>query len=570
MADNPQLASHGPGVTAGPAAEAFARPAGDGILLEDDEDPRKWSAMLKWSIVTVISLMGFIAPLGSSIIIPGSHALEKEFHFMSRARSLLPVSLFVLGLGVGPFCLAPASELVGRRPVYLATSVIFILFNIGSALAPSFAGLCVLRFIAGAVGSTGPSLGAGTISDLFAPVERGRAQSLYGLGPLMGPVVGNIIGGWIVQDHPRSWRWLLWTLTIMSAVVALLVCFSFRETYSPVLLQRKRKAFLQAKSQGGRAPAKEESLVARLQKPLTSLLRPSAEAKTKWKQALSRPFRLLFLNPICATFSFYLGFCYGIIFLFLVEHPLLYQRREAHEDPPPDRLPTYGWRPGPASMSYAGLGLGFLIAAMVNAFLQDPIYNRLTASGGRVGLFLFKKPGEIESILTRRDEEKGRPQARTEGSVASPTDSPANVVPTPQIANIGQPEYRLPLCVLGMCVLPTGLFVFGWAAQTRCHWLVPLVGSLLVGAGTILCFQSIIVYLVDAFFPYSASAMACAVLVRSILAAAFPLFAQELFRTLGFGWGSSLLAFIALAGIPAPMVLFRCGPRMRDRYRFSG
>lgn len=104
-----------------------------------------------------------IRPLGSSILVPGSGLLGREFHLHSRTLSILPVSVFVLGLGVGPFVLAPASELKGRQPIYLVTSIIFVLFNIGTALSNNNVTLNILRFIAGAAGSSGPSLGAGSI-----------------------------------------------------------------------------------------------------------------------------------------------------------------------------------------------------------------------------------------------------------------------------------------------------------------------------------------------------------------------------------------------------------------------
>lgn len=51
---------------------------------------------------------------------------------------------------------------------------------------------------------------------MFSPSDRGRAQSLYGLGPLLGPVCGTIAGGWISQSL-RDWRWLLGILTIVRA-----------------------------------------------------------------------------------------------------------------------------------------------------------------------------------------------------------------------------------------------------------------------------------------------------------------------------------------------------------------
>jgi MFS family permease len=137
-----------------------------GIQLEGDEDPRNWSKLRKWYTTGVISLMGFISPLGSSIIVPGGPFIGHDFH-VHRTLSLLTVSLFVLGLGVGPFLLAPASELKGRHPLYVGSSIVFVLLNLGSTLVTNFPGLLVLRFLAGAAGSTGPSLGAGSIVSIY-------------------------------------------------------------------------------------------------------------------------------------------------------------------------------------------------------------------------------------------------------------------------------------------------------------------------------------------------------------------------------------------------------------------
>lgn len=139
------------------------------IQLEGEEDPRNWSSNRKWYTTAVISMMGFISPLGSSIVVPGDFFVDIEFHLHSRTLSLLTVSAFVLGLGVGPFLLAPASELKGRHPIYLGSTIVFVLFNVGTAVVRNFPGLVVLRFLAGAAGSTGPSLGAGTIVSRIRP-----------------------------------------------------------------------------------------------------------------------------------------------------------------------------------------------------------------------------------------------------------------------------------------------------------------------------------------------------------------------------------------------------------------
>lgn len=76
-------------------------------------------------------------------------------------------------------------------------------------------------------------------------------------------------------------------------------------------------------------------------------------------------------------------------------------------------------------------------------------------------------------------------------------------------------------------------------------------------------YMSIQAYLVDAYTIYAASALAATTILRSVMAALIPLAAPKMFATLGLGWGSSLLAFLAAACIPIPSLLMRFGERMR-------
>ncbi|CDU21990.1 related to multidrug resistant protein [Sporisorium scitamineum] len=579
----------------------------DAITLVGAEDSRHWPLTKKWLTTVIISLMGFVSPLGSAILVPGNGFVDHSFGLGSRTLSLLPISLFVIGLGIGPFILAPCSETVGRQPVYLSTSLLFIAFNLASGFSPNFVVLNVLRFFAGAAGSTGPSLGAGSIGDMFSPKERGRAQSLYGLGPLMGPVLGSIVGCFIAAAT-RDWRWLIHTLTIMSAVVFVVILLFLDETYAPVLLRKKRQRAIQKRfdeirlldpvSSGVVVPTRAQRVRAWLGRRLL----PSEEVVQKIKVAQSRPFRLLFTNPICAIFSYYLGFCYGIIYLFITQHPLLFQTRDGEPDAPsPQVLPTYDWSLGISGLSYLGLGLGFLVAAFTNAVWQDEIYARLVAADGKFGWWLLKSREEIRRVMQEKEFDKlAREQMDVEMAKVSMDPSQdsrrgsdgvgegansalGNVTPAVNVDKLppvavnkevepkkGRPEYRLPLCFVGMCILPLGLLLFGWSAANQTHFMVPLIGSFLVGCATILCFQTILVYLVDAFVPYSASATACAVLIRSILAAVFPLCAEYMFEALGYGWSCTLLAGIGLVGLPVPLVLYRYGEGLRSRYKFKG
>ena len=76
-------------------------------------------------------------------------------------------------------------------------------------------------------------------------------------------------------------------------------------------------------------------------------------------------------------------------------------------------------------------------------------------------------------------------------------------------------------------------------------------------------------YLIDTFTIYAASAVAANIFLRSLLGSVLPLAGRQLYITLGLGWGNSLLAFIALACCPIPVILFRYGEKIRKNKKWN-
>ncbi|KAG9247578.1 cycloheximide resistance protein [Calycina marina] len=136
-----------------------------------------------------------------------------------------------------------------------------------------------------------------------------------------------------------------------------------------------------------------------------------------------------------------------------------------------------------------------------------------------------------------------------------------------RLANKGDgemmPEYRLPLGCIGGIFVPLGLFWYGWSVEAQVHWIVPILGTAVIGLGNAMIFISIQAYTIDAWTLFAASGLAANTVVRSVMAALIPLAAPKLYAALGLGWGNSLLAFLALAMVPVPVLLFFYGERMR-------
>ena len=136
--------------------------------------------------------------------------------------------------------------------------------------------------------------------------------------------------------------------------------------------------------------------------------------------------------------------------------------------------------------------------------------------------------------------------------------------------NVGRPEFRIPLMIIGSILVPIGLFIYGWTAQYHTHWIGPNIGAALLSAGVIIGFQCIQTYLVDSYTRFAASAIAAATVLRSLAGFGFPLFAPSLYKALHYGWGNSLLGFIAIGlGVPAPFLLWFFGSTLRKRSPFA-
>lgn len=91
----------------------------------------------------------------------------------------------------------------------------------------------------------------------------------------------------------------------------------------------------------------------------------------------------------------------------------------------------------------------------------------------------------------------------------------------------------------------------------------------MIGLGFNTIFQSSIVYLLDSFTRYSASALAAMTFVRSVLAGAFPLFMQIMCNNIGVNWSMTIFGCIAALLTPVPFLFFIWGKQIRVRGEWS-
>lgn len=114
----------------------------------DSTNPRNWPTWRKWSIVGVIIPIDLTVSWAASGYSPGSSKFGKDFD-VSTEVATLGLSLYVLGLALGPMSLAPLSEYYGRSPIYIGSYGVFLLLLVGTALVQNLGGFLALRILSG-------------------------------------------------------------------------------------------------------------------------------------------------------------------------------------------------------------------------------------------------------------------------------------------------------------------------------------------------------------------------------------------------------------------------------------
>ncbi|CAN9469454.1 unnamed protein product [Alternaria alternata] len=210
----------------------------------DSSDPYNWKPLRKFVIGTIFSFGQLIPIMSASMIAPSLPAIASDLA-ISASTAQITMSVYFLGMAFAPFLIASASEVWGRKPVWILN---------------------------------GP-----VMADMYGEDERGKSLAMVNLLPFLGPALGPIVGGLIT--HSIHWSWVFWIMSIFNAFILVVGFFWIRESYTPVLLRRK------ALADGGNVPTAkaERARIAR------NLLRPV-------RILVRRP--IIWLNALTATLSF--------------------------------------------------------------------------------------------------------------------------------------------------------------------------------------------------------------------------------------------------------------------------
>ncbi|CCG24622.1 hypothetical protein CORT_0F03980 [Candida orthopsilosis Co 90-125] len=469
---------------------------------DDPDNPYNWPFYLKAIMAFQIAFLTVSVYMGSAIYTPGVQDIMTKFS-INETKAVLPLTMFVIGYGIGPIFFSPLSEdsRIGRTPLYIITLFIFCMMQIPTALSTSLAGMSVLRLIAGFFASPALSTGGASFGDFITLPYFVVGLATWALGAVCGPSIGPLIGAVLVQrgghNGYESWRWTFWFMALISSCF-LILGWTLPETYAPKLLRQKAERL--------RKLTGNDKIVSQAELDHGSTSTGEVVRKLLW-----RPFEITITEPVVLLIGIYIALVYSILYLFFEAVPIVFQETK--------------------HFTLVEMGVTYL-SVVIGIFFGGAIYIPYVYK-------VFTKPllaGQYDKVT---------------------------------------PEIFLPPAILGACLMPVGLFIFGWTSSPKIHWFPPLIGTGIFAIGAFIIFQTLFNYMAASFkVEYLASVFSSNAFFRSVVAGCFPLFGRALFLNLSIknypvGWGTTLLAFLCCLMILIPVFFYLNGPKLRARSKYA-
>ncbi|CAO0795031.1 unnamed protein product [Mucor circinelloides] len=460
----------------------------------------------KLLIVTICCLTGIVSPLSANIYFPALDAIQKDLDTTTELVNLT-VTVYMVFQGLSPSFWGSLADLWGRRPVYLATLVVYMGSCIGLALAPKYYVLLILRMLQAFGSSSVIAIGAGVVGDIATPSERGSYFGLFSMGQMLGPVIGPVLGG-IISEY-LSWRWIFWILLMVGAAFFVAIFFLLPETLrslvgngsgyaNPTPIQWWRRRQAQKKHQEQPYTDDDSSTIHDIKKPNRFLQIPN----------VTQPFLYLFeKDVICALV--YNGIHYATYYCYLTsttsQFVLLYNMSEIQ-----------------IGLCFLCQGVGCILGSYCEGKLLDHDFKKTAAESGFGNATRGKLPTEFPIFRAR---------------------------------------LRNMWISAGLIQVIT-LF-YGWMLHIHAHLAVILVLQFLVGLANTSLFNIFQTLVVDLFPGKSATITATNNLVRCLLGAVATVSIEPGIQNVGVGWIFTIIGLVCIASNVLVPVLFKFGPRWR-------
>ncbi|KIH89346.1 cycloheximide resistance protein [Sporothrix brasiliensis 5110] len=474
-------------------------------------DPLNWPVWKKDLVLLITGLSAGVVGAYGPMLSPGFVVIAADLGIDTNTLSQA-TAWVVLVIGLSLFVFNPMAKKMGRRPVYIACSIIMFSASLWGGLSTGYNSFLGSR-IWGAFGMAPYEvLVQCTIADLYFVHQRATRIAVWNMFLLCGIAGGALIAGYIIEN--QGWHWtFLWCAILFGALLPLVFLFVPETAYVRLPLaqrfpvppqpgEREKTELADAaatsevektSATGGPVPIDPESASA-----------AAATAPTEAKHSFWRSLRVftgiysttaplrIFLRPF--VIFFYPGVFWGFL--------------------------LYG-----ATLTW------IVVFSVVNAgiFTEAP-YNFSVSQTGLISLspFVFTLLGE---------------------AISGPLNDRITVWLARKNGGIYEPEFRLPLVVMPLVIGAVGFYGFGITIHYQTHWSGPVLCFGLANMAVACLNASVFPYILDAHNELSEEAFV-AINARNFLTFGLTYFVNNWLRHSG-----ALNVFLVLGSIYVAVIL---------------
>ncbi|CAH6720088.1 fluconazole resistance protein 1 [[Candida] jaroonii] len=309
---------------------------------DDPNNPKNWPMYLKVLIIIQVCFLTIVVYMSSAIFTPGIEVMMEDLK-ISRVEATLPMTMFVIGYGIGPMFLSPMSEsaVFGRTNIYIITLFLFFILQIPISIVNNIGGLAVLRFFSGIVASPSLATGAASMGDITKMPYLPITIAIWSVSAVCGPSLGPIFGSVLVIK--RDWHWTFWLIAMTSGISLIIFSICLPETFEKTLLLRKARRL--------RKVTGNPNIVSE-----GELENENLNIREMTVDILWRPFEISFFEPVVLLINIYIALIYSMIYLWFEAFPIAY-------------LETYHFTLVTMGVAYMSVAVGVFVGASIYVVL---------------------------------------------------------------------------------------------------------------------------------------------------------------------------------------------------------
>ncbi|KAI1475163.1 MFS general substrate transporter [Daldinia eschscholtzii] len=482
---------------------------------DSPNDPLNWPTWRKDVILVIVGLSAGVVGAYGPMISPGfveiAAALNITVNTLSQATAWV-----VLTIGLSLFVFNPLAKKVGRRPVYVISSIIMLSGSIWGALAKDYSSFLGSRVWSGLGMAPYEILVQCTIADIYYVHQRATRIAVWNMFLLCGISGGALIAGYIIED--QGWQWtLIWCAIIFGMLLPFVILFvpetayrrqSFEQQLAvKSITKQDTKPETSEKKDASSGPEDNVKVEAVETGVITERKDSYLQSLKLWSGTIytNTPLWKIFLRPV-------------VIFFY----------------------PAVLW----AFLLYGVTLTWIVVFSVVNAVIfTAPPYNFSVSETGLISLspFILTFVGEV---------------------LSGPLTDWTCMYLAKKNRGIYEPEFRLPPIIISFLVGIAGFFGFGATVHYQTHWSGPVLCFGLANMSLALSNASVFGYVIDAHKELSEEAFV-AINARNILTFGLTYFVNDWLAKDGVLAVFNVLGsvFVAVNVLTIPLWIF--GKRIR-------